>query len=369
MMLPKVYIFTGDDIVGKEAAKKAAVRAIEAEVSSFQRKNFNPLNESFGDFLGNLLTPSLFGDVRIASINHAEELKEDELDELDRVIGHPADDVYIIIDIGEQAGRKDSKTDPRKKLHIDKRSKIKDGLCICRNFQKPREYQAAQWLSERVPEIFGRSIDTDAAELLVDLVGCDTAVLFSEVEKIDVNLENKRNIDRKAVEEFVGRDRIMTPFELADSLCGRNIPRSIQIIKSIFSSSHSIQMILGVLYRRYSALLRIRHYLRKNPQDKNNFFEKSSFHEKNRSAMRIGIAAGLLHEGEESKVYPVIIKSGVIEQALKYSDRELERIILMLSDFDIAVKTGIHSDSRLELELLCYRLLRISELSGDGEYI
>ncbi|MBN1307681.1 MAG: hypothetical protein JXA18_07185, partial [Chitinispirillaceae bacterium] len=185
-MPPKVYIFSGSDTVGKEAARNAAQRAIATAAPALVRETFDPADEPFGDFLQKVLTPTLFGDVRLFSINHAELLTDGELDELDRLIAALPDDAYLIIDIGETGKRRGTKTDPSVKLHAADRSGREADRYVYRRFQKPPDYKAAQWLYENVRDWCARTIEKAAAELLVDLAGYDTAVLLSEIRKIDL---------------------------------------------------------------------------------------------------------------------------------------------------------------------------------------
>ncbi|MBN1308818.1 MAG: hypothetical protein JXA18_12920, partial [Chitinispirillaceae bacterium] len=176
-----------------------------------------------------------------------------------------------------------------------------------------------------------------------------------------------RNIDRAAVEMIVGPSRSMTVFELAAACGARQGARVMRIVESLFAAPCSVPMIVGVLYRHYGALLRIRRYGRKQPRDVKLLVSGGGYEEKNRAALRIGMAAGLLHEGEERKVYPVVIASGIVAQAQQYTDRQLETALAWLVEFDTAVKTGMRNGSRREVELLCYRLLRVSNLVVPGE--
>ncbi|MBN1578731.1 MAG: hypothetical protein JW913_19360 [Chitinispirillaceae bacterium] len=367
-MPPKVYIFSGNDAVGKEAARSGALRTVGSTAPALLvKETFDPSNEPFGDFLQKVISPTLFGDIRLFSINHAESLADGELDELDRFLAELPDDVYLFIDIGETGRRKGTKTDPAKKLHAADRSKKEADRYVCRDFQKPPDYKVAQWLCENVPEWCGRKIEREAAELLVDLAGYDTAVLFSEIRKIDIHLDERLNVDCAAVETIVGPSRSMTVFELAAACGARQPSRVMQIINSLFTASCSVPMVVGVLYRHYGAMLRIRHYGRQQPQDVKLLTRGGGYEAKNQAAMRIGRAAGLLHQGEERKVYPVVIASGIVAQAQQYTDRQLETVLSWLVEFDVAVKTGRQSGSRREVELFCYRLLRVANLVASGE--
>jgi hypothetical protein len=82
----------------------------------------------------------------------------------------------------------------------------------------------------------------------------------------------------------------------------------------------------------------------------------------NEAALAIGIAAGLLKEGDIRKVYPVIIASGIVDQAHKFSDEELYQILRWLLEFDAGVKTGRVSPDQHEVQMLCFKIARVSEL-------
>jgi DNA polymerase-3 subunit delta len=366
--VPHVYIASGNDPVSKEAFKSAAVRSIESAARcTLMRETYDPTDGPFDDFMQNVLTPTLFGDLRFFTLSHAETLSEADLGELDRLLGALPDDVYLFVDIGESAKRKTAKSDPVKKLRAAQRSKEAPERFACRDFQKPPEYKVAQWLLDNAPDLCGRSIEKEAADLLVDLAGYDTAALMSEVGKIDLLLEKGRKIDRAAVEEVVGASRPMTVFELADACGRRDGPRTLQVIGSLFTTACSVPMIISVLFRHYSALYRIRCYARANPADVKLLTRGGgSYQAKNDAAFRIGCAAGLLHEGEERKVFPVIIQPDIVGRAQRFSDRELETIFGWLLDFDVAIKTGAVAPDREEVELFCYKLLRVSQLCSAG---
>ena len=127
-------------------------------------------------------------------------------------------------------------------------------------------------------------------------------------------------------------------------------------------------MIVSVLYRHYAALFRIRQYARKIPNDVKMLLGsgRGGYQAKNEAAFRIGRAAGLLRAGEERKVYPVIIASGIVSQAQHYTDNELTTIFTWLVAFDADIKTGRLSGTRRDVELFCFKLLRVSELRQTG---
>lgn len=365
--LPKVYIFSGNDPVGKESARARALRSIRTLHRGAMVNYFDATAQPFTDFAESMLMPTLFADIRIFSITRAETLSEKELSLLSTIITTPPEDIFVVIDIGETASKKRSKSDPAQQLQVQKRNADTSGTYFCRTFEKPPDYKVAAWLVDTTPELINRQIGLKDAELLVDLAGYDIAILHSELQKIDLHLEAGEPVSADAIRHIVGSSREMTAFELASACGSKNAIRMIEVLHSLFTTTVSVPMLVGVLYRHYIALFRIRHYLASNAAD-NKLLTKSggSFQAKNDAAFRTGCAAGLLRKGEERKVYPVMITSGIVAQAQKYSDEALKTIVSWLLDFDVAVKTGQVSGSLCDMELLCYRLLRATGLAGSG---
>lgn len=365
--LPHVVVFSGNDIVSKTFAKKRAVSALQAAFQGLVIEYFNQADETFGDSLQNLLTPTLFGDVRLFIVNHTESLRDADLEELDRVMSNLPDDVYLLIDIDTPGGvRSGKKTDTAGKIHAAERCKKDPQQCIFRKFQKPPDYRMAQWLVDNIKMFCGRSISKDAADCLIDLVGYDGAVLFSEVQKIDLHLDEGKEIDREAVKHTAGAVRRMTVFELAEACGARQGARVLQVLDSLFSTTCSVPYIVSILYRHYGALFRIRQYARTRPRDVRLLISgKGGYQSKNEAAFRIGRAAGLLREGDERKVYPVIIRPDIVPQAQRYTDLELRTILAWLLEFDVDIKTGRKSGSRRDVEMICLKLLRVSSLCGE----
>jgi len=363
----RVFLFSGDDTVGKDSARIRALDTIQKAHAGVLIEFFDSAAGPFADFIDKMLTPTLFGDTRIFIVTHAESLGERELANLDTVISAPPDDVFVIVDIGDSGKKKSAKNDPAKKLRLSEREKDGSGRYVVRTFQKPPDYKVAQWLIDNSHELCGRRISKEVAELLVDLAGHDTATLNSELQKIDVHLDAGEAVDADSVRTIVGASRQMTVFELA-SACGRKDPlRVLEILDSLFTTVFSVPMMISVLHRHYSALLRIRYHARGNPQDIKVLTRGGgSFSAKNEAAFRVGVAAGLLHKGEERKVYPVIIASGIVAQAQQYDEAQLQLILGWLLEFDVGVKTGRIRASRMEVELFCYRLMRVAELAATG---
>jgi DNA polymerase III delta subunit len=365
--LTPVYIFSGDDTVGRERAKLKVIKSIiDAHGQVFHEK-FDHSAGEFINFIESMLSPSLFQEIRIFQLNHAQLLSESDLKYLDNLLNNFPPDLFLIIEIDEEKKKAKGESKILKKLHVEKRSASKD-QCIYQEFPKPPDYKIGQWLVNQVPALFDRSITKDDADFLVDLAGNDIDMLYSELQKIDIHLPPGKAVDHKSIEEIVGSSRLMTVFELATSLAERQFPRVLQIIDSLFSSSFFAPVMISALFRHFWALYRIRCFAQANPQVVKKFMSSRGFNNPDQTdaGFAIGRAAGLLNDGEQRKVYPVMIASGIVPQAKKFTDQELRLIFKWLLEFDTGVKTGKVEGSQQDVQTICYKIARVTELIRDG---
>jgi len=60
-----------------------------------------------------------------------------------------------------------------------------------------------------------------------------------------------------------------------------------------------------------------------------------------------------------------MILSGVVEQSKNFSEKELSTILKWLLQFDVGIKTGRISGTQQDVQMLCYKIIRVSELLQD----
>lgn len=366
-MIARVHVLSGDETVGRERAKLKVLQSIKELHNNYTSEIFDPDTDDFTAFMESMLTPSLFQDVRVFQIHRAQLLNEKAIKHLNSLLDSPPPDDYIIIEIDEELkGKAESKT--AKKLKVEKRCSAKDAEYVHLEFPKPPEYKIGAWLVEQVPRLLGRSITKADADLLIDLAGSDLNVLYSELQKIDTHLNDGESIGRKAIEQIVGASRQMTVFELASALSERQFSRVLQIIDSLFTGNAFAPVMVSTIFRHFWALFRIRCFANANPQVVKRFLNARGFNNPDQSecGFAIGRAAGLLSEGEQRKVYPVIVASGIVLQAKKFTDQELKIIFRWLLEFDAGIKTGKIEGTQQDIQMLCYKICRVTELVKDG---
>ena len=160
--------------------------------------------------------------------------------------------------------------------------------------------------------------------LLVDHIGNDLSRIENEVDKILINLSDRKNITEDDVEKYVGVSKDFNVFELQAALATKNLPRAIQIIQYFEANPKAapIQLILPSLYTFFSKVFMI-HGL--NSRD-----EKT-----------IASALG---------INPFFIKD-YIKAASIYAYPDVEKLILLLSDYNLK-SIGINNSGTADASLL-----------------
>jgi len=359
-----VNLICGDDSISRESARRRIVDMIAARAGNAAEFVFDSASQSLDEFLAARITYSLFAETRVFHLRHAQQLADTELKALAGAIQTAEiPDTYLIIEADVPAKSKDTPERFSKfAASVAKSAQKFSETYQVLEFIRPREWELPQWLMENTPRLFGRSIGKKEAELLIDLAGDDPMVLHGELQKIDLHLPPKKAINREIIEEITGATRSASPYELADALGKKNLLRTLEIIEAVFTESFSAPQFIAVLFRHFWALFRIRQFAALYRDDMQMFIRPAGRDKQNEIAMRIGIFAGILRESQKNRVYPAVIKSGIVEQARLFTDDQLKRVLRWLHAYDIGVKTGRVQPDKASLQLVCYTIVRAGAL-------
>lgn len=123
-------------------------------------------------------------------------------------------------------------------------------------FPRRREYELAQWISERAAR-HGKDVSPEACELLNVYVGNSLRALASEIEKLVIHVGEKKAIDLDDVRAIVGVSRTYNAFELTTAVGNRDLPRAIEILKRMMDIGESLPFIVAMLTKRFMDLLKL----------------------------------------------------------------------------------------------------------------
>lgn len=182
----------------------------------------------------------MFSERQVVVLKEAQQMKD--IEKLEAYIDNPLSSTIFVVSY------KDKKVDARTKFA--KLLKQKGEVVTTK---KLYDNQLPQWANEMV-EQHGLSISQKALALLVDHIGNDLSRIENEIEKLAVNLGNRKNITEDDIEKYIGVSKEFNVFELQDALAKKNLAKAIRIIQYFESNPKAapIQLILPSLYSFFS---------------------------------------------------------------------------------------------------------------------
>ncbi len=260
----------------------------------------------------------MFAENQVVILKEAQMMKE--IGRLEGYILNPQPSTIFIV------AHKDKKIDGREKLGKLLKTKTEYFLSA-----KVKDYQLSAWVTGYL-STNGYAITSKAQQLLIDHIGNDLNRLTNEVEKITVNLGDKKQITEDHIEEFVGISKEYNSFELQAAIMNRNLSKALTIIQYFESNPKAapIQLILPTLYA---------------------FFSK------------VYLIFGLPHTNDESAVASALgispfMTRDYISAAKNYKSAGVEQIILLLHEYNLK-SIGINSSNVSDASLLKEMVVKI----------
>jgi len=186
----------------------------------------------------------------------------------------------------------------------------------------------------------GLDISDRASHLLHTLIGNRLRDLANELEKIAINLGDRKQIEEEDVRTVVGYQRRFGPFDLNDAVGSRDLPAALRILDHRLDAGDEPTALVARLTRHFTMLVKVKRLAEQHRA-------------KNEIAGEIGL-------------HPYFVDR-YKEQASKFETEELGRAFEALLEADVALKSSARSP-RLTLELLLFRLCEaIAEPSPYSE--
>ncbi len=187
----------------------------------------------------------MFAERQVVLLKEAQQMRE--IAKLEPYIMQPLGSTIFVVSY------KDKKVDGRSKLA--KLLKEKGELL---STKKMYDNQLPEWVTEL---LLSRdlTIQQKALALLIDHIGNDLMRIKSEVDKIQINLGNRKMIDEDDVEKFVGISKEYNAFELQIALAKKDLAKALLIIQYFESNPKAapIQLVLPTLYSFFSKVYMI----------------------------------------------------------------------------------------------------------------
>jgi DNA polymerase-3 subunit delta len=225
-----------------EVINYAEHKILNESEASFNLSVFYGKDADWASVVNACMGYPMFGERKVVLLKEAQQMKD--VEKLENYIQRPLGSTIFVVSY------KEKKLDARTKF-----SKAVKQHGELLSTKKIYDSQLPEWTKEMV-EGLGLKINQAALLLLVDHIGNDLSRLKNEIEKISVNLNNRKTITEDDIENYVGVSKEFNVFELQDAISQRNLPKAIRIIQYFQSNPKAapIQLILPTLYSYFSKI-------------------------------------------------------------------------------------------------------------------
>lgn len=218
---------------------------LSAADASFNLSVFYGKDANWPDVVNACSRYPMFAERQVVLLKEAQQMKD--IDKLENYISNPLASTVLVVSY--------------KGKTIDGRSKLSKILKLqgeVLTAKKLYDNQLQGWTSEYI-QSKGYTITPRAISLLVDHIGNDLNRIANEIEKVSMNLYERKNITEDDIEKYVGISKEYNVFELQEALSNKNLSKAITIIQYFEGNPKAapIQMLLPALYNYFSKVLSV----------------------------------------------------------------------------------------------------------------
>jgi len=291
-----VYALIGEEGILLSEAVIGLRTTTLTQAPDFNRTEFKAGQTPIGQVVEAAQTLPMMAPLRWVHLSHVHLLKAAETPALINYLNSPCPSSVLCL-----SGAK-----------LDLRTKLgqllsKSGFLF--TLEGPKRNAIVPWVQQRVKK-HGFKIQTDAAHLLVDLIGNQIGCLDMALLKAGTYARGEP-IETEHIEATVAATRVHTVFELTDAVGARNLARASQLLRNLLDGGLNGLMVLTMIARQLRQLLQVRELLTtgSNPGT---------------IAQKVGVRPFLVEQ--------------LTRQAKSYSTGELRRCLRLTSQVDIELK-------------------------------
>lgn len=292
-----------------------AVDYAEHEILSESEASFNLMvfygkDAGWAEVLNACRRYPMFAERQVVLLKEAQQMRD--IEKLEPYIENPLASTVLVVSY------KEKKLDARKKF-----AKLVKEKGVLISTKKIYERELPEWTHNLIHSK-GLEITPRALAMLVDHIGNDLNRIENEVNKLSVNLSQRKKITEDDIEKYIGISKEYNVFELQSALAAKDLGRAIRIIQYFEANPKAapVQLVLPSLYGFFSKVFMV--------------FGTGTNDEKTVAA-RIG-------------VNPFFAKD-YIKAAKLYSYPEAERVLLLLHQYNLK-SIGVGSVNSEDASLL-----------------
>jgi DNA polymerase-3 subunit delta len=184
----------------------------------------------------------VFAEKQVVIIKEAQLMNS--LEKIGSYIENPLSSTILVV------AHKDKNVDGRSAL-----AKLLKTKAVVVSTKKMYDNKLPEWVNQWVADN-GYQINPKAVQIIVDHIGNDLSRIKNELEKLMVNLGDRKKITEDDIEKYIGISKEFNAFEFQDAIAHKKFSRAIQMIQYFESNQKAapIQLILPTLYSFFSKL-------------------------------------------------------------------------------------------------------------------
>jgi len=290
-----VYWLEGDEeFFIDEVIKYAEHNILNESEAGFNLTIFYGRDCSWPDLINTCRKYPMFSDLQVVILKEAQAMKE--IEKLEAYVEKPLVSTLLFI------AYKGKKVDGRTKL-----AKLLKDKAVLLTTKKMYDNELPEWTNGLI-QSKGYSISNKALFLLIDHIGNDLSRLNNEIDKLILNLQNRKNITEDDIETFVGVSKEFNVFELQQAIANKDLYKAIRIIQYFEANPKAapIQLIFPSLYNYFSKVQMI--------------YSVPARDEKT-VASAIGVNTYFVRD--------------YLQTAMKFSQQEIEKVLLLLHQYNL----------------------------------
>ncbi len=224
--LLSAYLVVGDDALKREAVlHRMRTRLEKLGDLAFNSDTFDGEHAEGRHIVTACQTLPFASEKRLVVVENAEKLKKADSEELVSYLNSPSDTTVVLL-IAEKLAK-------NTRLYKAVTALGSTAVIDC---TRPKRWDLAQHVRNMAPG-HGITLTSDAASLLVDLLGEDTVRLDNELKKLALANPTQKQIGKGDIERIVMREAEAKPWDLADALSARDLKRAMTVIARMPSAS------------------------------------------------------------------------------------------------------------------------------------
>ena len=214
----RIYLFLGPE-TGLKSEEIAGLKKPLTQRGDVEEWHFFSFDSSIRELWTQVRTPSLFGSARFVVFDGAHDIKsKDDLEALKHMAEHlPQDTVVVLVTTETRVSDKIKKLIPSEHVRI---------------FWEMFDNQKKGWLVSYCRR-HGVQIESEAAELMLELVENDTADLRSEANKLVAMVGRDSRITTEHVESFIYHSKEENSFSLFRHLAAGDLSGALSVLQAL----------------------------------------------------------------------------------------------------------------------------------------